>query len=95
MLFQGGSYAPMYPVYVGHWHTAFSADGLSWVVEADSMVFSPNISLAGGGQLALSRRERHQVLLGADGAPSHLYNGAMQAAPTNDHVFTTVQPIKN
>ena len=80
--------------YAGHWHTAFSADGLAWEVEAASEVFSPNISLAGGGALALSRRERHQVLLGVDGAPEHLYNGAMPAAPVNDHTFTVGQPIK-
>jgi hypothetical protein len=94
MLFQGGSYSPIYPAYAGHWHTAFSADGLAWEVEAASEVFSPNISLAGGGALALSRRERHQVLLGADGAPAHLYNGAMPASPENDHTFTVGQPIK-
>jgi hypothetical protein len=93
MLFQGGSYAPMYPVYAGHWHTAFSVDGLTWIVEVDSMVFLPNVTLAGGGELALSRRERHQVLLNERGSPVHLYNGAMAAAPTNDHVFTVGQPI--
>ena len=93
MLFQGGNYAPLYPAYTGHWHTAFSADGLAWEVEVNSVVFSSNVTLVGGGELALSRRERHQVLLDEGGAPAHLYNGAMAAAPLNDHVFTVGQPI--
>ena len=93
MLFQGGSYAPNYPQYSGHWHTAYSGDGLQWVVEAASMVFGPNITLRGGGEVLLSRRERHQVLLNAQGAPIYLYNGAMSYSPTSDHTFTVGQPI--
>ena len=94
MLFQGGSYAPSYPQYAGHWHTAFSPNGLeNWTVAASSMAFDGDIALAGGGSLQLSRRERHQVLFDASGAPSHLFNGAMALAQSSDHTFTSVQPI--
>ena len=95
MLFQGGSYAPLYPQYNGHWHTAFSPNGLNnWTVAATSQVFDGGIDLAGGGSLQLSRRERHQVLFDAAGAPSHLFNGAMAAGQgSSDHTFTSVQPI--
>lgn len=93
MLFQGGSYAPEYPQYTGHWHTAFSPDFLQWTVAAESMVFDGNISLAGGGSLALGRRERHQVLFDESGAPQYLYNGAMLSNATGDGTFTSVQPI--
>jgi hypothetical protein len=93
MLFQGGSYAPMYPQYVGHWHTAFSTDWMHWTVAADSVVFDGNVSLVGGGDLLLARRERHQLLFDASGAPSHLFNGAMLNA-AGDRSFTSVQPIQ-
>lgn len=94
MLFQGGSYAPQYPQYVGHWHTAFSADGLNWTVAADSMVFDGNITINGAPNLLLGRRERHQVLFTTDGEPSHLFNGAQLANATSDNTFTSVQPLK-
>jgi hypothetical protein len=93
MLFQGGSYAPIYPQYVGHWHTAFSPDGLSWTVEASSMVFNSSIELVGGGSLELGRREMHQVLFSESGRPGWLFNGVNAAAASNDHTWTSVQPI--
>ena len=94
MLFQGGSYAPEYPTYVGHWHTAFSADGLAWTVAADSTVFDASIALASGGALELGRRERHQLLFNeTTRAPSHLYNGVNLASAIDDGTFTAVQPI--
>ena len=94
MLFQGGSYAPNYPQYNGHWHTAFSPDWLHWTVAADSMVFDGNVTLAAGGDLVLARRERHQLLFDASGAPSHLFNGAMLLHAAGDATFTSVQPIQ-
>jgi len=93
MLFQGGSYAPQYPQYVGHWHTAFSPDGFNWTVASDSMVFDGNIAIKNGApSLATGRRERHQILF-TDGLPSHLFNGAQLANATSDSTFTSVQPI--
>ena len=97
ILFQGGSYAPMYPTYAGHWHTAFSPDGVSeWQVERFSMAFNGTIALEAGGSLELSRRERHQVVVvSATGAPAFLFNGAMLAGEPRDHTFTVVQPISH
>lgn len=93
MLFQGGSYSPIYPQYIGHWHTAFSMDFFNWTVAADSMVFDGHVSLVGGGSLLLSRRERHQVLFDESGVPRFLFNGAMLLNATGDGTFTSVQPI--
>jgi hypothetical protein len=93
MLFQGGSYAPEYPVYVGHFHTAASPDGLNWTVAADSQVFNGTIARLSGGPLELARRERHQVLLTASGTPAYLFNGAAAAGAFGDATFTAVQPI--
>ena len=92
MLFQGGNYRKTDPVYVGHWHTAASADGVHWRVEADSMPFNGTIARAQGGALELARRERHPVLFEND-APAYLFNGAMAAASAGDASFTSVQPI--
>lgn len=94
MLFQGGSYAPIYPSYSGHFHTAASADGLSWIVDASAVVFNASIPLVDGSVLQLTRRERHQVLFDARGAPSHLFNGVMAPQGAGgDASFTAVQPI--
>ncbi len=95
MLFQGGNYAPQYPRYNGHWHTAFATDFLgTWTVAADSMVFDGNITIAGGEpNLLLGRRERHQVLFDEAGVPTHLFNGAQLQNATGDGTFTSVQPI--
>jgi hypothetical protein len=94
MLFQGGSYAPIYPTYNGHWHTAFSPNGLNWTVAADSMVFNGSIALAGGGGgVELYRRERHQVLFDDSGRPCYLFNGAQLQGVEGDATFTSVQPI--
>jgi hypothetical protein len=95
ILFQGGSYAPIYPSYLGHWHTAFSPDGVTgWAVERFSMAFNGSIALQSGGSLELARRERHQVVFDSStGAPAFLFNGAMALGEAADHTFTTVQPI--
>lgn len=93
MLFQGGSYAPMYPTYQGHWHTAYSPNGLNWTVAADSMVFDGSISLSSGGNVELGRRERHQVLFDDAGVPRYLFNGAQLQGVAGDATFTSVQPI--
>jgi hypothetical protein len=96
MLSQGGNYAPQYPPYTGHFHVAFSPDGVSgWTVEAGSEVFNASIALQSGGSVELARRERHQVLFdSATGAPAFLFNGAESAsAGSGDHSFTVVQPI--
>lgn len=95
MLTQGGNYAPIYPVYQGHFHTAFSPDGVSsWTVETGSEVFNTSIALESGGVVELARRERHQVLFdAATRAPAYLFNGAELAGSTTDHSFTVVQPI--
>ena len=97
MIFQGGSYAPIYPQYTGHWHTAFSPDGLSeWRVEQAVEAFNGTVTLDSGGTVELSRRERHQVLMDtATGAPAFLFNGAMLAGAYGDHSFTVVQPINH
>lgn len=94
LLFQGGDY-PVPGTYTGHWHTAFSPDGVSdWAVEAHSEVFNGTLALAAGGALALGRRERHQLLMDtATGAPAFLFNGATLAGAGDDHSFTVVQPI--
>ena len=94
MIFQGGNYSPIFPTYVGHWHTAYSSDGLNWQVEVNSVVFNSTIPLASGGVLELGRRERHQIVMDtASGAPAFLFNGANLANANDDHTFTTVQPI--
>jgi len=96
MLSQGGNYAPQYPAYTGHFHVAYSPDGVSgWTVEAGSEVFNGTIALqSGGAAVELARRERHQVLFDtATGAPAFLFNGAESAGAAGDHSFTTVQPI--
>lgn len=93
MLFQGGNYAPVYPVYTGHWHTAASADGLNWTVDAAAVVFNGTVARTRGGPLELYRRERHQVLF-VNGAPAFLYNGAMAAGDVGDATFTAVQPVR-
>ena len=79
----------------GHFHTAFSPDGVSaWEVACFSMAFNATIALQSGGSLRLIRRERHQVVFdSATGVPAFLFNGAMLAGATGDHSFTTVQPI--
>lgn len=92
MLFQGGSYAPMYPQYVGHWHTAYSADGLNWTVAAWAEAFTNNITTTSGETITFPRRERTQVLFdGVTGAPAYMYNGVTTGAA--DASFTAVQPI--
>lgn len=95
MLFQGGSYSPIYPQYVGHWHTAYSPDGVhNWTVERFSNAFNATIPLQSGGAVQLNRRERSQVVFdAATGAPAFLFNGATPASPDGDHSFTTVQPV--
>lgn len=96
LLFQGGSYAPIYPQYTGHFHTAYSPDGISaWTVERFSPVMNTTIALQSGGQLSLGRRERHQLVMDtATGAPAFLFNGATLAGDTSDdRTFTVVQPI--
>lgn len=94
MLFQGGGYVPALPKYTGHFHHAWSENGLDWTVNTWSEAFSNTIALASGGSLQLQRRERHQLLFatGDETLPTHLFNGA--SYPNGgDHTFTSVQPL--
>ena len=94
MLFQGGNYGGGLPSYIGHWHTAYSKNGLDWNVANLTEAFNQTITLANGSFVTVGRRERHQLLFDSDGRPTHLFNGVTLGSNDNDEFsFTSVQPI--
>eukprot|EP00662_Eupelagonemidae_sp_cell21_P038500 gene38500-58568_t len=62
MLWQGGSYTPQLPQYEGHFHVAWSRDGVGWTVNTWAPAYGryPNIPLTNGSVFHLRRRERQQ-----------------------------------
>ena len=90
MLFQGGNYDPSLPYYIGHFHTAFSLNGIDWTVGNHSQAYNNTISLQNGTTIQVYRRERCQLLFDYNtGLPSYLFNGA----GNNNFSYTSVQPI--
>eukprot|EP00730_Choanoeca_flexa_P005422 TRINITY_DN11938_c6_g1_i12.p1 TRINITY_DN11938_c6_g1~~TRINITY_DN11938_c6_g1_i12.p1 ORF type:complete len:394 (+),score=50.30 TRINITY_DN11938_c6_g1_i12:2-1183(+) len=94
MLFQGGNYAGCGAAcnYTGHFHTAWSSDGLEWQVERDVPAFTESIPLNNGESITLERRERCQLLFNDQGLPTHLYNGGTRQ-DMGDECHTYVQEI--
>lgn len=83
--------------------TAWSLDGIEWTAafaanlnatEADAYASFPlRIDMKNGSSLPLHRRERHQLLLNADGQPAWIFNGVGLTTANADFTFTAVQPI--
>ena len=52
--------------------------------------YTDELALTGGGSYKLRRRERPQLMMGADGQPRYLYNGVM---PASGNAFTFAQEL--
>ena len=94
ILFQGGNYGGGLPSYVGHWHTAYSKNGIDWKVANLTEAFNQTIELTNGSYVTVGRRERCQLLFDSDGQPTHLFNGVTLGSNDADEFsYTCVQPI--
>lgn len=77
------------------WTPAFLAD-LNCTTGMTYPSFGHIIPMINGTTFESARRERHQILIGADGTPTHLFNGVTtRISELHDFSFTSVQPIKN
>lgn len=107
LLFQGGAYTAALPQWQGHFHMAFSRDGISdWTIAGhaspgfnDTIAFSNVVELVNGSAVIYQRRERHQLLIHqGTGEPTHLFQGGMssQFQPYHgaDKTQTIVQPLR-
>ena len=52
--------------------------------------YTDDVQLANGSVYKLQRRERPQLMFGADGEPRHLYNGVV---PASGNPFTFAQAL--
>lgn len=59
--------------------------------QLDTLAFTNTVPLRNGSVVTYRRRERHQLLLDSNGAPSHLFNGV--GTSHQDFTLTSVQPI--
>jgi hypothetical protein len=66
----------------------FSADGTQWSPIARA--YNTTVRTADGGATIFDRRERPKLIFNAEGAPTHLYNGAI---PQSGNPYTIVAPI--
>ena len=72
---------------------AYSLDGLAW--QYTGATYTNRVSLSGGGQLLLNRRERpHLVFAEGTRTPVALSNSAEVGGRYGDRSFTLVQPLR-
>ena len=75
---------------------AYSKDGRVWSKSpTHSRAFSLELDLSGGNTFALARRERPELLFDAQGAPTHLYNGANTHGATLPGPTTATDTVGN